>query len=114
MSYTETHIGKVKKIDLQGKSIEDWAQAVAEELGCELEDFYDFYKELVFDELYFKYVFVDDEIYEIVEDTEISEEDVEILIPEGNDTYSFTMQFYNGGTCLNEMLENAIRKAKNG
>lgn len=114
MSCTETHIGKVRKIDLQGKSIEDWAQNIAEELGYELGDFYDSYKELVFDELYFRYVFVGDEVYEIIEDKEISEEDIEILTPEGNNTYSFTMQFYNGGTCLNEMLENAIKRAKNG
>lgn len=29
-----------------------------------------------------------------------------------NGMYSYIMQFYNGGTCLNEMLEDSIKNIK--
>lgn len=110
MSYTESHVGKIKKVDLEGLTIEEWAKEVATAYGMEFKEYYDSYKELVLDELYSRYIIVEEEVYEIIEDREFTEEDISELTPEGDGVFSFVMQFYNGGTCLTEMLEDAIKQ----
>lgn len=114
MSCTESHVGKIKKVDLEGLTIEEWAKEVATAYGMEFKEYYDSYKELVLDELYFRYIVVEEEIYEIIEDHEFTEEDISELTPEGDGVFSFVMQFYNGGTCLTEMLEDAIKQHNRG
>ena len=114
MSYTESHVGKIKKVDLEGLTIEEWAKEVATAYGMEFKDYYDSYKELVLDELYCRYIVVEEDVYEIIEDHEFDEREISVLTPEGDGIFSFTMQFYNGGTCLTEMLEDAIKIHNSG
>lgn len=114
MSYTESHVGKIKKVDLEGLSVEDWAKEVANSYGMELTKYYDSYTELVLDELHFRYILVEEEVYEIIEDREFTEEDISELTPEGDGVFSFVMQFYNGGTCLTEMLTDAVKQHNRG
>lgn len=52
-------------------------------------------------------------IKEVIEDKEEEDtQDISILTPNNDGTYSYIMQFYNGGTCLNEMLEDSIKNLK--
>ena len=62
------------------------------------EDFYDHY---------FVY---DDKIYNI-QDKELDDDICEAHKNEDG-TIDYAVQFYNGGTCLSEMLENALKKLK--
>ena len=56
---------------------------------------------------------VNDVLWEIIEDKEEEDtQDISILTPNNDGTYSYIMQFYNGGTCLNEMLEDSIKNLK--
>ena len=56
---------------------------------------------------------VDGTLWEIIEDNEEEDtEDISILTPNNDGTYSYIMQFYNGGTCLSEMLEDGIKNIK--
>lgn len=115
MSCTELHIGKIKKLDLQNRSIEEWAEEISKVVGIGLEESYcDSYEELIKNELYDKYIIVKDEVYEVIEDEELEDGEISTLTPEENDIFSFTMRFYNGGTYLTEMLEDAIKQYNNG
>ena len=112
MSEVERHIGKIRKIELNGMMPEEWYQKECEKRGISKPDFYDTWKQCYNDEFWpLSPAEVDGELWEIVEDRE--EDDTEYLSilkknPDG--TYDYLMQFYNGGTCLSEMLEEAIKR----
>lgn len=56
---------------------------------------------------------LDDELWEVIEDKEEEDsEDISILIPNSDGTYSYIMQFHNGGTCLKEMVGDGIGNIK--
>ena len=115
MSYTETHIGKLRKVDLKGLTVEQWAEAKCREKGItELESYHDNWKEEFLDSgKYNTYFFNGDDVYETFDHVEIEEgNDIDILTPNNDGTYNFVMQFSNGGTCLSEMIEEALEKLK--
>lgn len=116
MSETETHIGKLRKVDLQGLTVEQWAEAKCRESGMtELSSYTNTWKEQLLDHNnnYHKYFFYEGDVYEAFEHTEIEERDVDILTKNDDGTYNFVMQFYNGGTCLSEMIEDALKRENN-
>lgn len=112
MSETERHIGRVRKVDLKGLSIEEWCKAKCEELGIEkLEKWYDTYEDALLIELWEKFVKVDGDLWEVIEDRqEDYYEDLSIIKLNEDGTLDYTIQFYNGRTCLSEMLEEGILK----
>lgn len=58
-----------------------------------------------------KVVKVHGECWEIIEDSQEEDyEDLSIMMPNSDGTFDYIMQFYNGGTCLSEMLENKIKE----
>ena len=114
MSHTETHIGKLRKVDLKGLTIEQWAKAKCREKAITDLEHYDTWKEALLDSgKFYTYFFVNDDVYEKFEHIEIEEgDDIDVLTPNNDGTYSFVMQFYNGGTYLGEMIEDALKKLK--
>jgi hypothetical protein len=117
MSRTETHIGKLRKVDTQGLTVEEWCRKVIHQhlkdnpLSRPLLDdeewqhnFYDI------DNNYRKYVFYANDLYETFDHIEGEDEDIDIMTDNGDGTYSFVMQFYNGGTCLQECLEMGLKR----
>lgn len=114
MSEMERHIGKIKKVDLDNYTIEGWCEKKCKSIGLGLGEYYKSYKEALLSEPYPAIVIeVDDTLWEIIEDKEEEDtEDVSILIPNNDGTYNYIMQFYNGGTCLSEMLEDGIKNIK--
>lgn len=114
MSKIERHTGKIKKVDLNNYTVEGWCERKCKELGIELDTYYKTYKEALLNDPYPAIVIeLDDELWEVIEDKEEeASEDISILIPNSDGTYSYIMQFHNGGTCLNEMLEDGIGNIK--
>lgn len=113
MSETERHIGKVRKADLKGMNTEDWCKKKCEELGIANEiKWHDTYEETLLSESNeTPVVKVNGEFWEVIEDKEEEDyEDISIIRPNNDGTYDFLFQFYNGGTCLSEMLEDGIKK----
>lgn len=112
MSETVTHIGKLKEVDLQGKSTEQWAEDFFKANGTtELDSYYDDWLEkLQSDDD--KFIVVNDKIYESIEDKKSEYEDICYLRDNGDGTFDYVMQFYNGGTCLPEMIEDGFEKLK--
>lgn len=113
MSYTETHFGKLKKVELT-TSLEEFCKQKCNEIGLfELASYYETWEEEFRDAFNRKYFIVKGEVWEAIEHTEAEDGDMDIMIPNEDGTVTFVMQFYNGGTCLSEMIEDGLKKLKN-
>ena len=112
MSHTETHIGKLRKVDLQGKTRDEWCQEKCLELGkTEIASYNHSWEEQFRDESYQKYFFANGEIWEAFDHiSKDDSDDIYEITPNSDGTVSFVMQFYNGGTCLTECIEEGLDK----
>lgn len=134
MSDYEKHIGKLKKVDLSkyDNSTEKFFEEQYRKLFAnlserEIKEAYQYAENYKYrrnrgpwEYLFFVncYDFVDMEckfyvvkgnIYETIEDKEI-DEDASFLKDNGDGTYDYFMEFYNGGTCLSECVEYELEK----
>lgn len=111
MSYTETHIGKLKKVEIT-TSLNKWCEAKCKEKGIlELDRFDKDWIERFKDDNEVKFFFVGENVWETIEHIEIKEgNDIDIANVNEDGTISFVMQFYNGGTCLSECIEEKLEK----
>lgn len=111
MSEMETHVGKLRKIDRQGKSMEDWCMEKCMDEGItELHPSYTSWEELFIDDSYETYFIVDGEIWELFDHKDLNDYDIYEMTPNPDGTVSFTMRFYNGGTCLSECIEEGLQE----
>ena len=109
MSDIEKVRGNFRKIIPQeGESLEELCKRLCD---CELKSWYDNFTEQIQESC--EYFIVNKELYHIY--NKVGEEyydsycDIE---PIGNNCYSFNTCFYNGGTYLIEILEEAIKELK--
>ena len=66
--------------------------------------------EYIRDELYDNYILINNALFKI-EDLELDEdEDLNIFEKVNDHTYTYLNSFYNGGTCLSELLEDNLSK----
>lgn len=117
MSYTEFHTGRLYPINF-GKDLEGFCKRIAKENNIELgEDWEEDFKEK-FDKYEVKrghvkeeYFIQGENLYRVIDHEESdSEEYFMKLSKHGDDSISFVGQFYNGGTCFSEMLEEALEE----
>jgi hypothetical protein len=132
MSDYEKHIGKLKKVDLSkyDNSTEKFFEEQYRKLFTDLseEEIKDAYQKaatykyrrnrgpweyLFFNNCYEfdmedKYYVVKGNIYETIEDKEVDE--ASFFKDNGDGTYDYFMEFYNGGVCLSECIEYALEK----
>jgi hypothetical protein len=108
MSRQETHTGTISKVNCK-IDLENFMIAKLLLNGSGLEDIErnkEDIKQYFQDEFYDKFFFHKDELYKIdsqeIEDTFI----VTAELPNGD--IEFTTSFYNGGTCLTEMIESEL------
>ena len=133
MSNYEKHIGKLKKVDLSeyDNSIEKFFEEQYRKLFTdlserEIKEAYQYaenyryrrnrgpWEYLFFDNCYDfdmndKFYVVNGNIYETIEDKEV-DDDASFLKDNGDGTYDYFMEFYNGGTCLGECIEYELEK----
>ena len=107
MSEVELHIGKLKKIDLNGLSAEEWCKQKCDQLGYDVDYTYDSYQEALAIKSD-KYIVVNNKVYEIDEKSLDPYDGIDEFYDNGDGTYSYIMEFYNGGTCLLECLESNL------
>lgn len=115
MSEVERHIGKIKPIDLKGMDSEEYCKKKCEDLGiADKIKWYNSFEETLLSEHHGKpIVKVNGEFWEVIEDKEEEDyNDISILRPNNDGTFDFIFQFYNGGTCFEEMVHEAIEKYK--
>jgi hypothetical protein len=116
MSEVETHYGKLRKVVIGEKyTIEQWCEEKCKEEGItKLETYYHSWLENFIDEFHEKYFIINkEEVWEVIEHIEADDSDIDIMIPNEDGTITFIQQFYNGGTCLSEVIEEGIIKLKN-
>jgi hypothetical protein len=115
MSDYESHTGKLRKVlPQENETFEQLCKRlwIAEALkGDEYTE--DDYKEgALFSDFYEKFINQNDEfVWEVFDHKELGDEDDSFCrINDNKDgTYSFHTRFYNGGTCMSEMLEDEIK-----
>ena len=109
MSETETHIGKLKRINLNNQSVEDYCKKYCEHNN--IINTYDSFTEYFHCELYEEYIITDNNIFQFITNKESRDyEYISFIDKNDDDTYNYVMQFHNGGTCLSEMLHDALKK----
>lgn len=79
------------------KKIEDWCETWEDQLREDLSD---------------RYIVIDHTLYEYLEKTDLQYSSFCNITKIAPLTYEFTASFYNGGTCLGEMLEEALKEYK--
>lgn len=121
MSDYEQHVGKIKPVERKyPESFYDYTKrAFGEVFKQEVWDEYE-KSEKDGDDLYTlidrcdldeKAFLIKDVWYMVTEAKEIdSYDDIQELLPQPDGSYIYIMRFYNGGTCLSEMLGEAIEK----
>lgn len=108
MSQTELHFGKLRKIAIPC-SFEEWAKSRCQLDNIQKQSYNDTWAEQLQDSFRNRYFFVKDELWEVFDHVEKEDyDDIYELTPNPDGTYSFIMQFYNGGTCLSECIEEKL------
>lgn len=112
MSETVHYKGKIKLVEKIGnETLEDVCKRVCIANNItELPEYYDEWREVIFDDLYDKYVDFNNNLYEIIENKEIGDFDIFDMHENTDGTYDFDVMFYNGGCCLSEALETAFNR----
>ncbi len=113
MSQTETHFGKLRKVEFKPyQTLEQWCEAKCRELGkTELSSYTDTWYEQLKDDYSETFFFTNNDIWEAFEHHEVDDDDyIYHLQPNEDGTLTFIMQFYNGGTCLTECIEESLQK----
>lgn len=107
MSDMERHSGIAVLIErLPGETLEEQCRRIG---NCELQEFYDSYAEQLLDNHYGEYIIVDGNLYKL-DDTEYEYSENFCTIEKIDDiNFKYTAQFYNGGTCLTEILEDELK-----
>lgn len=112
MSEQQSKRGKFKKVDLQGKTIEEWCKQQCLTTGRTNKHNDETWKEFYFDICWDKFFIVEDELYEIIEVEDLDSCYYVQVDKQDNDIYSFYATYYDGGTCLQECLEEGLEEIK--
>ena len=113
MSCYETHRGILHKIDTKGKSIKQFLHDIA--LGadeeCQFDENYDIVDILYNLDLDDKYIYINNTLYEWYYHSRKFDEEENFceLTPLEDGSIKVFAQFYNGGCCLEELLEDKLK-----
>jgi hypothetical protein len=112
MSYTEFHTGKLKKIKYAPLILEDWCKNHCMLQGSlELLSYNKTWKEQARDVLSDWYFINGEDVYQYIDHEKSDGSDSFMKFYKNDDeTISFVGSFYNGGTCFEEMLEDAFKE----
>ena len=111
MSSIELHRGILVKVNTRGLTVEEYCEKLCKKYGYEIAYEGDTYVTTL-TEIDDTYKVLNGELYRC-DDTEYPEDTSYLVDIKNNDgVYEYIAQFYNGGTCLNEVLENGLKDLK--
>lgn len=119
MSRTEFHTGKLYPVKIE-TSLEETCKSIAARHGVELgEDWLEDFREN-FNEYEYKrkrvseeYFIHGEKLYRVIDHVESEDSEYFMNVTRNSDgSLQFMGQFYNGGTCFSEMLEEALDELK--
>lgn len=121
MSYTEKHIGKLVEVDFDknGTTPEQFYRMLCEYHNYNnltVTKYRDPYTYKSWEDLYWNELWDEDnlykadgKVYKLVEHVK-TEDDIFKFWKNADGSISFAVEFYNGGTCLSEMIEEGVRE----
>lgn len=113
MSEQRTYIGKLWELDLDNKTPEEYAKQYMHDIGkTELPSYYDNWVEYLLTYNEYKFIMLKGKLYNISIENELDESDFCVIHKETDGFYSFATSFYDGGTCLEEVLTYEFDKVK--
>jgi hypothetical protein len=118
MSEVELHKGIIKKVDTKGLNVKDWIKQYVNKYAEENPDSYTA-KHINDSDFSYEYEFLDitwgqnyfifkDNLFRAY-DNEYDSDDFIDIKKNADGTYSYTTQFYNGGTYLAEQLKEGLK-----
>lgn len=116
MSEQRTYIGKLWELDLENKTPEEYAEQYMRNIGkTELPMYHDSWLEYIIDYEDDKFIKINGKLYKLSVGNNIDDSCFCVIHKESDGSFSFATSFYDGGTYLQEMLENEFeRMQKNG
>lgn len=112
MSDYETHYGKLRKVDLQEKTIEEFFEQKCREESIDPNEWYESFEELYQNSTnnYYTYTRIGNDVWELFDHVRSGDLDHANLINNNDGSYTLSTTFYNGGTCLSEIIEEELSK----
>lgn len=113
MSEQRTYIGKLWELDLDDKTPEEYAKQYMHDIGkTELPSYYDNWVEYLLTYNDYKFIMLKGKLYNLSIENELDESDFCVIHKETDGFYSFATSFYDGGTCLEEVLTYEFENVK--
>ena len=110
MSQQETHYGKMKLI---WRGAEEWCRCYCncKNISCLNSQTWQetFFDNFIEDESLKSIIIVNDNVYEILKDTEINNEEIFVASCDSDNIISYTVSYYNGGCSFTEALKTALK-----
>lgn len=128
MSEVEVHTGKLKKVNVEGKTLNEKIYNLLKKHNCsttvKLEDINsdnlseelmdNYYDSKLYDEDRYFISKLNNNIYEVVDHFESeSSDDIFFFHKDENNDINFVLSFYNGGTCFGEMIDEILKTNTN-
>jgi len=109
MSQQEYHTGKLRHISSDSVKIEELSEKLCKENGIEeIPSYYNNWTETLGNELNNEYLILKRRLYKLEEHIEMDDAEEIQMWKNEDDTISFSANFYNGGGCLSEVLEDGL------
>ena len=116
MSETVHYKGKIQLVEkIKDETLEEQCKRILSEHGYhELDLYYDSWYEMLCEELYERYVIVNNSIYKVIDKKNLGI-DYDIFEATKNDdkTINYHVMYYDGGCSFNEAIEEAIQNMEN-
>lgn len=112
MSYTEFHFGKLKIVPkLENETIEEQCKRISKKSELPNPKYYETWEEYFRENFYKDYIIVSGTMYKIYDHFNTDDDSYFFkILPNNEDSYTFVGCFYNGGTCLEECIEEELTK----
>ena len=111
MSETERVKGKIKLVPFADKTLDELCEYICKIRGVSKpNDFYGGWIDQSQEELYDDYIIIDECLYCIIDKEYLQYEGFEFASKNEDGSINFFVQFYNGGACLSEVIEDAVKK----
>ena len=111
MSEVVHYTGKIKLVEkLPNETLEYQCKRILAQHGyTELESYCDSWNEMLYEEMYEKYVIVNGDLYEVIEKND-KKYDTDVFNASDNKdgSYNYEVMFYNGGCSFSEAIEIAL------
>ena len=111
MSEVDWYKGKLTRVNRkENETLEQLCRRILDKENKFKRDWHDDYRDALLDECYESYTEIKGEIYRIEKERKDECDDIFEAHKNEDGTINFEVKYYNGGCCLSEAIEIALRK----